>query len=87
MVDPDDTVGFTEGRGINNPRTVAGNVIVSDGPRSLVFTVGGTSRYDLPGALQTNLLRIDEPGDLPARLIRRRDLAAFIDRGRNHDVV
>src|SRR5689334_16203601 len=31
IVDPNDTVGFTEGRGINNPRTVAGDYVISDG--------------------------------------------------------
>src|SRR5881398_309062 len=31
IVDPNDTVGFTEGRGINNPRTVAGDYAASDG--------------------------------------------------------
>jgi len=31
IVDPNDTVGFTEGRGINNSRTVAGDYASSDG--------------------------------------------------------
>ena len=31
IVDPNDTVGFTEGRGINNSRTVAGDYVISDG--------------------------------------------------------
>src|SRR5436853_4888179 len=30
IVDPNDTVGFTEGRGINNSRTVAGDYVGSD---------------------------------------------------------
>ena len=40
IVDPNDTVGFTEGRGINNSRTVAGDYVISDGTRSLVLPVG-----------------------------------------------
>ena len=40
IVDPNDTVGFTEGRGINNSRTVAGDYVISDGHASLVFPVG-----------------------------------------------
>src|SRR6516164_5833354 len=31
IVDPNDNVGFTEGRGINNPRTVVGDYVTSDG--------------------------------------------------------
>ena len=31
IVDPNDTVGFTEGRGINNPGTVCGDYATSDG--------------------------------------------------------
>src|SRR6476660_8367985 len=31
IVDPNDTVGFTEGRGINNSGTVVGDYAVSDG--------------------------------------------------------
>src|SRR4026207_1207064 len=31
IVDPNDTVGFTEGRGINNSGTVAGDYVISDG--------------------------------------------------------
>ena len=31
IVDPNDTVGFTEGRGINNSRTVCGDYATSDG--------------------------------------------------------
>src|SRR6187431_74670 len=31
IVDPNDIVGFTEGRGINNSRTVAGDYAIADG--------------------------------------------------------
>ena len=40
IVDPNDTVGFTEGRGINNSRTVAGDYVDQRWHRSLVFPVG-----------------------------------------------
>ncbi len=64
IVDPNDTVGFTEGRGINNSRTVCGDYVGSDGNLHSFFLSGGTfTEYDVPGALQTNLLGINEPGD------------------------
>src|SRR5262249_43533970 len=51
-VDPNDTVGFTEGRGINNSRTVAGDYVISDGPVLSFFWSGGTfPEYDVPGAV------------------------------------
>ena len=40
IVDPNDTVGFTEGRGINNSRTVAGDYVISDGTIHSFFLVG-----------------------------------------------
>ena len=64
IVDPNDTVGFTEGRGINNSRTVAGDYVISDGTVHSFFLSGGTfTEYDVPGAVQTNLLSINDPGD------------------------
>src|SRR4026207_1386893 len=42
IVDPNDTVGFTEGRGINNTRTVAGDYAIADGTIHPVFPAGGT---------------------------------------------
>ena len=63
IVDPNDTVGFTEGRGINNSRTVAGDYVISDGTVHSFFLSGGTfTEYDVPGAVQTNLLSINDPG-------------------------
>ena len=51
IVDPNDTVGFTEGRGINNSRTVAGDYGTSDGNLHGFFLSGGTfTEYDIPGA-------------------------------------
>jgi hypothetical protein len=62
IVDPNDTVGFTEGRGINNSGTVAGDYAISDGTLHSFFQSGGTfTGYDVPGAVQTNLLSINEP--------------------------
>ena len=83
IVDPNDTVGFTEGRGINNPRTVAGDYVISDGTVHSFLLSGGTfTEYDLPGALQTNLLGINEPGDLTGTFDPGNGIfQAFIDRG------
>jgi hypothetical protein len=65
IVDPNDTVGFTEGRGINNPRTVVGDYAASDGTiHSFLLSGGAFTEYDVPGAVQTNLLGINEPGEL-----------------------
>src|SRR5262245_26533764 len=64
IVDPNDTVGFTEGRGINNARTVAGDYAISDGTLHSFFLSGSTfTEYDVPGTVQTNLLSINDPGD------------------------
>src|ERR1044072_6474634 len=57
IVDANDTVGFTEGRGINNARTVAGDYAIADGTIHSFLLSGGTfTQYDLPGALHTHLL-------------------------------
>jgi hypothetical protein len=64
IVDPNDTVGFTEGRGINNSRTVAGDYAISDGTLHSFFLSGGTfTEYDVPGTVQTNLLSINDVND------------------------
>src|SRR6266699_1299649 len=64
IVDPNDTVGFTEGRGINNSRTVAGDYVISDGTLHSFFLSGNTfTEYDVPGAVQTNLLSINDVTD------------------------
>jgi uncharacterized membrane protein len=65
IVDPNDTVGFTEGRGINNSRTVVGDYAISDGTIHSFFLSGGTfTEYDVPGTVQTNLLGINDAGDV-----------------------
>jgi hypothetical protein len=64
IVDPNDTVGFTEGRGINNSRTVCGDYTGSDGNSHGFFLSGGAfTEYDVPGAVSTSVLGINEPGD------------------------
>jgi hypothetical protein len=64
IVDPNDTVGFTEGRGINNSRTVNGDYVGSDGNlHGFVLSSGTFTDFNFPGALQTTLLSINDPGD------------------------
>src|SRR5438132_11529232 len=51
IVDPNDTVGFTEGRGINNLGTVCGDYAISDANNHGFFLSGDTfTEYDMPGA-------------------------------------
>src|SRR5215468_2883348 len=65
IVDPNDTAGFTEGRGINNARTVNGDYVASDGfVHSFVLSGATFTEYDVPGTVQTNLLGINDAGDL-----------------------
>ena len=64
IVDPNDTVGFTEGRGINNSRTVCGDYASSDGNNHGFFLSGGTfTEYDVPGAVSTTVLGINDAAD------------------------
>jgi len=64
IVDPNDTVGFTEGRGINNSRTVVGDYASPDGNQHGFFLSGGTfTEYDIPGALSTDVFGINDAGD------------------------
>jgi hypothetical protein len=64
IVEPNDTVGFTEGRGINNSRTVCGDYVGSDNDAHGFFLSGGTfTEYDYPDALETLVLGINDPGD------------------------
>src|SRR5881396_626844 len=70
IVDPNDTVGFTEGRGINNSRTVAGDYVISDGTLHSFFLSGGTfTEYDVPGAVFTAVLGINNPADFAGTFI------------------
>jgi uncharacterized membrane protein len=64
IVDPNDTVGFTEARGINNPGTVVGDYATADGNNHGFFLSGGTfTEYDIPGALSTDVFGINDAGD------------------------
>src|ERR1700730_15870509 len=64
IVDPNDTVGFTEGRGINNQPTVCGDYATSDGNNHGFFLLGGTFiEYDIPGALSTDVFGINDAND------------------------
>ena len=64
IVDPNDTAGFTEGRGINNSGIIAGDYINSEGTvRSFFLSDGTFTEYDIAGAVETNLLSINEAGD------------------------
>src|SRR3989442_5604856 len=57
IVDPNDTVGFTEGRGITNSGTVCGDYVIADGTIHSFLLSGDTfPEYDLPVAPKTNLL-------------------------------
>ena len=84
IVDPNDTVGFTEGRGINNSGTVDGDYVGSDGFVHSFLLSGGTfTEYDVPGTVQTNLLSINDAGDLTGAFDPDGSgiFQAFIDRG------
>jgi hypothetical protein len=70
IVDPNDLVGFTEGRGINNRRTVVGDYATSDGNLHGFFLSGGTfTGFDVPGASFTAVLSINNPGDFVGTLV------------------
>jgi hypothetical protein len=83
IVDPNDDVGFTEGRGINNSRTVAGDYSISDGTAHSFFLSGGIfTEYDVPGALSTTVLGIDDVGDFAGAFADSNGLApAFVSVG------
>jgi hypothetical protein len=64
IVDPNDTVGVTRGRGINNAGTVCGEYVGSDGNDHSYFLSGGAfTEYDVPGAIGTDVLGINDAGD------------------------
>ena len=64
IVDPNDTGNVTHGRDINNSRTVCGEYIGSDGNDHSYFLSGGTfTEYNVPGAIGTDLLGINDAGD------------------------
>jgi hypothetical protein len=64
IVDPNDTVGLTEGRGINNSRIIVGDYATSDGNFHGFFLSNGTfTEYDIPGATSTLVHSINDSGD------------------------
>jgi hypothetical protein len=64
IVEPNDTAGFTEGRGINNSGTVCGDYTGSDGNSHGFFLSSGTfTEYDVPGAVSTSVLGINDVAD------------------------
>ncbi len=64
ITEPNDTSDFTQGRGINNSRTICGNYIGSDGEVHAFFRVGGTfTEYDIPDATGTEVMGINNAGD------------------------
>ena len=64
IVEPNDTSNFTEGRGINNSRTICGDYVGSDGFFHGFFRVGGRfTEYDIPDATNTETLGINDAGD------------------------
>lgn len=70
IVDPNDTVGFTEGRGINNSRTVVGDYGTPDGNLHGFFLSGGTfTGFDVPGAVFTAVLSINNAADFAGTFI------------------
>ena len=70
IVDPNDTVGFTEGRGINNSGTACGDYTTSDGNLHGFFLSGGTfTGFDVPGAVFTAVLGINNPADFAGTFV------------------
>ena len=63
IVDPNDTVGFTEGRGINNAGTVAGDYVGSDGnSHGYLVKHPDFFEFDVAGAVDTISLGINNAG-------------------------
>ncbi len=64
IVEPNDTAGFTDLRGINNSRLVNGAYIAVDGLFHGFFATGNSfTTFDVPGATNTILLADNNAGD------------------------
>jgi hypothetical protein len=64
IVEPNDTGNLTQGRGINNSRTVCGDYIGSDSFDHGFFLSGSTfTEYNFPGAIATVVLGINNVAD------------------------
>src|SRR5262245_9909626 len=83
IVDPNDTLGFTEGRGINTSPTLVGDYLPPDGNLHGFFLSGGTfTEFAVPGAVQTAVLSINDPGDFAGTLVDTSGLQqAFVSVG------
>ncbi|MGH8094359.1 MAG: hypothetical protein ACREIF_12945 [Chthoniobacterales bacterium] len=84
IIDPNDTVGFTEGRGINDAGTVCGDY--SDGAAFHGFFLTGSTytQYDVPGALSTLVLGLNNAGDFVGNITASDGSSpAFISLGGN----
>jgi hypothetical protein len=63
-------VGFTEGRGINNLRTVVGDYDTPDGNLHGFFLSGGIfTEYDIPGAVFSAVFSINDAADFAGTFI------------------
>ena len=70
IVDPNDTTNFTEGRGINNSRTLCGDYLGSDAFYHGYFKVGATfTDYNVADATSTETLGINNAGDFAGSYI------------------
>ena len=64
IVDPNDTSGFTEGRGINNSQIICGDYLGSDGAFHGFFLSGSHFKeFDVVGATTTEVLGINNADD------------------------
>lgn len=83
IVEPNDTAGFTEGRGINNARAVCGDYLGSDGAFHGFFLNDGVyTEFDVAGALATEVLGINNAGDFAGSFVDGTGLTeAFISVG------
>src|SRR5215831_7226337 len=71
IVDPNDTVGFTEGRGINNRLVVCGDYLDADlvNTHGFFFTRGIYQTFDLADSTTTALLGINNARDFAGTVI------------------
>ena len=70
IVEPNDTGNSTQGRGLNNGRTICGDYLVSDGTYHAYFLSRGTfTEFDVAGALETAVLGINNLGDFAGNII------------------
>src|SRR6516164_9215825 len=70
LVDPADTVGFTQGRGINNRVLVCGDYNDTSGnSHGFFFGRGSFQNFDLAGSTFTVILGINNAGDFAGSVI------------------